>query len=148
MATAIARADDAARIRGLLETWADATRAKDIDGIMAAYAPDVLAFDCHGQLRFKGADALRKHLEACLPCMQGPMTFEFHDLDITAQGDIGFCHYLALCGGTGPDGKEHRGWLRVTACFRRTSGTWKIVHEHCSAPFDPPSGRARLDLKP
>ena len=135
-------------IRGLLQSWANATRARDVDAIMAACAPEILAFDCHGRLRFKGADAYRGHLEACLPCMEGRMTFELHDLDVTAQGDVGFCHHPARCGGTGRDGREHGGWLRGTACFRRTGGTWQIVHEHFSAPFDPASGRALLDLRP
>lgn len=148
MATVRTEADDTAQIRDLLEIWAAALRAKDVDAIMATHASDVVAFDCHGPLRMKGEDAFRRHLEACLPCVQGPMIFEMHDLDITAQGDLGFCHYLARCGATGPDGTEHRSWFRGTACFRRTRGAWAIVHAHFSAPFDPPSGRALLDLAP
>jgi hypothetical protein len=38
--------------------------------------------------------------------------------------------------------------MRVTVCFRNTEGTWMIVHEHFSAPFDPQSGKALLDLEP
>jgi ketosteroid isomerase-like protein len=64
------------------------------------------------------------------------------------QHDVAFCHYLARCGATGADGREHRCWLRGTTCLRRTGGTWRIVHAHCSAPFDPRSGRALLDLVP
>jgi hypothetical protein len=79
---------------------------------MASHSADVLAFDCHSQLEFKGADAYRRHLEACMPCMQGPMLFELHDLNIVAQDDVAFCHYLALCGATGADGTENRCWLR------------------------------------
>jgi ketosteroid isomerase-like protein len=95
-----------------------------------------------------GADAYRRHLEACMPCMQGPMVFELHDLNIVAQDDLAFCHYLALCGATGADGKERRCWLRGTTCLRKSDGTWRIVHAHCSAPFDPLSGTAMLDLVP
>jgi ketosteroid isomerase-like protein len=80
--------------------------------------------------------------------MQGPMLFELHDLNVVAQDGVAFCHYLALCGATGAHGKERRCWLRGTACLRRTGGTWKIVHAHCSAPFDPLSARALLDLVP
>ena len=36
--------------------------------------------------------------------------------------------------------------MRVTVRFRKTNGTWMIVHEHFSAPFDPESGKALLDL--
>ena len=84
----IENADDEAGIRARLDQWATGLRAKDIDAIMAAHAPDLLSFDCHSQLRLKGAQAYRTHLEACLPCMQGPMMFEMHDLEITAQGDL------------------------------------------------------------
>jgi ketosteroid isomerase-like protein len=137
-----------AEVGARLEDWAAALRAKDVDRIIASHSADVLAFDCHSQLEFKGADAYRRHLEACMPCMQGPMLFELHDLNILAQDDLAFCHYLALCGATGADGAEHRCWLRGTTCLRRTGGTWRIVHAHCSAPFDPMSGKAMLDLAP
>ena len=148
MALRLTRTDGEAQVRALLDDWASATRAKDIDGILASCAPDVLGFDCHSRLQLVGAEAYRKHLEACLPCMQGPMIFEIHDLDVTAEGDLAFCHYLARCGGTGPDGQEHVGWLRGTSCLRRTGGRWRIVHEHFSAPFDPASGRALLEFEP
>ena len=144
----IENADDEAGIRARLDQWATGLRAKDIDAIMAAHAPDLLSFDCHSQLRLKGAQAYRTHLEACLPCMQGPMMFEMHDLEITAQGDLGFCPFLARCGATGAHGDEHVSWLRATVCLRNTNGEWMIVHGHLSAPFDPESGRGLLDLEP
>ena len=59
-----------------------------------------------------------------------------------------FCHYLFHFGGTGPDGKENIGWMRVAVCFRKTNGTLMIVHEHFSAPFDPESGKGLLGLEP
>ena len=137
-----------AEIRARIDDWAKATRAKDVDAIMASYAPDTLSFDCHSHLQFKGAAALRKHLEACMPCMQGPMSFEIHDLNVAAHGDVAFCHYLARYGATGPSGEEHAGWLRVTVCLRKVWGAWLIVHDHCSVPFDPQSGKAMLDQAP
>ena len=148
MAMENAQANDEARIRARLEERAKATRAKDIEGIMACYASQTLSFDCHSQLQFQGAAALRQHLEACMPCMQGPMGFEIHDLKVAAHGDVAFCHYLARYRATGPGGEEHAGWLRVTACLRKLGGQWLIVHDHCSMPFDARSGRALLDLEP
>ena len=137
-----------AEIRARIEEWAEATRAKDVDRIMASYAPGTLSFDCHSQLQLKGAAALRQHLEACMPCMRGPMSFELHDLSVAAHGDVGFCHYLARDGATGPAGEQHTGWLRVTVCLRNVNGAWLIVHDHCSVPFDPQSGKAMLDVAP
>jgi ketosteroid isomerase-like protein len=95
-------------VRARLDEWAAALRAKDVDGIMASHSADVVAFDCHSQLQFRGADACRRHLEPCMPCLKGPMVFELHDLNIVAQDKVAFCHYLALCGGTGAYRKKHR----------------------------------------
>jgi ketosteroid isomerase-like protein len=39
-------------------------------------------------------------------------------------------------------------WVRATLCFRKTNGKWVVTHQHLSAPFDPASGQASLDLKP
>jgi ketosteroid isomerase-like protein len=83
-----------------------------------------------------------------MPCMQGPMRFEIHDLDIAAHGDVAFSHFLARFGATGLSGEEHTGWLRVTVCLRKIAGEWLIVHDHCSVPFNPETGQAMLDLAP
>jgi uncharacterized protein (TIGR02246 family) len=148
MTTVPTKADDETQIRARLDDWAKAARAKDIDAVMSHYAPDVVAFDAIAALQFKGAEAYRKHWEACLTMCSGPTTFEIHHPDITARDDVAFGHYLCRCGGTGPDGKEHIGWMRATVCFRKTNGEWVIVHEHFSAPFDPQSGKALCDLEP
>lgn len=132
-------------VRALIDDWAQATRAKDVERIIACHAPGARSFDCHSHFQFEGASALRQHLEACMTCMQGPMTFEIHDLELAAHGDVAFGHYLARFGATGVSGEEHTGWLRGTVCLRKLEGRWLIVHDHCSAPFDPESGKAFFD---
>ena len=108
MTLQMTRTDQKAEIRRLLEDWARAARAGDLEGIMAAYAPDILSFDAIAQLQVKGADAYRKHWEMCVEMCSSPMTFEIHDLGIEAGDDVAFAHYLLRCGGTGPDGKADR----------------------------------------
>lgn len=138
-----------AEIHELVDTWLKAAKTKDIDGIMSFYAPDVLAFDAISQLQFKGAEAYRTHWEACLSmCSTGEMIFEVHDLKIVAGDEVAFSHCLNWCGGKDENGQEKAGWMRMTACYRKTSGKWKIVHEHFSVPFDMESGQALFDLKP
>lgn len=135
-------------IRNLVNSWLKAVLDGNMDAIVSHYAPDILAFDAVSQLQFKGVDAYRQHWEACLALCPGPMIFEIHDLSIVAGNDVAFCHALNRCGGTGENGEEKVGWMRMTACYRRLNGQWKIVHEHFSAPFDIESGRALLDLTP
>ncbi|HEX5078578.1 MAG TPA: nuclear transport factor 2 family protein [Geminicoccaceae bacterium] len=146
-ATTLERTDEA-EIRGLIEDWAEAARAWDIDRIMAAYTPDILAFDAIARLQFKGAQAYREHWQACMAMCPGLMIFEIHGLEIEAVDDIAFGHYLVRCGTVGDDGREDAGFMRATFCCRRTGKMWKIAHEHFSAPFDPASGEALLKLAP
>lgn len=134
-------------IRRQLEDWADAVRAKDVPRIFAHYAPDIVAFDAIAQLQFKGADAYRAHWEACVAMCSGPMTFEIHELQIFAGEELAFAHALNRCGGTGPDGKMHCGWMRFSSGYRKQHGQWRVVHEHFSAPFDPLSDKT-LWLEP
>lgn len=134
-------------IRNVLEDWASAVRAKDIDRIVAHYAPDIVAFDAIAKLQFKGVDAYRTHWKTCITMCDGPMIFELHELQITAGEDLAFVHALNRCGGTGPDGKEMTAWMRMTACYRKTHGKWQVVHERFSAPFDPESAKV-LWLEP
>ena len=148
MTMAATRQSAEARIRELIDEWARGVRAKDIDAILAHYASDIVAFDGIGPLQLIGKDAYRKHWKTCLAMCSGPMTFEVHDLDIEAGDDLAFAHYLSRCGGTGTDGKEQAGWFRATVCLRNTRGRWQVAHEHFSAPFDPESGKALLDLEP
>jgi ketosteroid isomerase-like protein len=111
------------------------------------YAPDIVAFDAIAQLQFKGVEAYRKHWEACLSMCPGPMIFEIHELTITAADDVAFGHYLTRCGAI-ENGEEKASWMRVTVGYRKTNGEWMIVHEHFSAPFDPHSSKALLELEP
>jgi uncharacterized protein (TIGR02246 family) len=148
MATATIERTAEAQIRGLIEDWAKAAGTFDIDRVMEAYAPDILAFDAIAKLQFKGAQAYREHWQACAAMCPGPMIFEVHDLAIEAGDDFAFGHYLVRCGTIGEDGKEQAGYMRATVCCRRTSGQWKIAHEHFSAPFDPESSQALLGLEP
>ena len=46
-------------IRGLLDGWAEAIRAKDINRRMSNYAQDVVLFDVVDPLRYVGSDAVK-----------------------------------------------------------------------------------------
>jgi ketosteroid isomerase-like protein len=78
----------------------------------------------------------------------GPGVFDFHEMRIVAGDNSAFAHWLAHCGGTGPDGVLKTCWMRVSAGYQRVGGEWKVVHEHWSAPFDMETGAGLFDLKP
>jgi uncharacterized protein (TIGR02246 family) len=144
----IAQRAENEQIRALIEGWRHAARAREIEGLLAHHDRDLVAFDCHSQMQLRGLEAFRQHMQACFSSTQGPMTIEVRDLDITAGDRVAFCHYFARCGCTGEEGSEHACWLRVTLGLVRRGDGWSVTHLHCSAPFEPESGRAIVDVPP
>jgi uncharacterized protein (TIGR02246 family) len=137
-----------AQIRQLIDGWAKALRAKDINVLMSYYTPDIVLFDLPPPLEYRGADAYRKNWEEWLPSFQGPVGYEIRDLSITTGDDVAFCHSLNRISGTRTKGEETDVWVRATVGFRKIDGKWMITHEHLSVPFDMETNQALFDLKP
>lgn len=135
-------------LRKTFGEWHKAVLAMDVGRIMTHYADDVVAYDAIVKLQFRGAEAYGKHWQSCFDMCPGTMIFNVEDLTVAASGDTGFCHCLTWCGMRAPDGSEKTGWMRMTACYRKIAGRWRITHEHFSVPFDMESGKALFDLQP
>ena len=143
-----AKNDDEAEVRQLLDVWAKAFQARDVNAIAALYAPDVVAYDVVPPLQYVGWDAYRKDYEEVLAQYKGPLEVEFRDVHISVQGDLAFEWYLARIGGTLANGEKSSIWMRVTSAFRKSNGKWLDIHDHTSVPADMATGKAKLDLKP
>ncbi|QXE11279.1 MULTISPECIES: YybH family protein [Pseudomonas] len=135
-------------IQALINTYREAVMTKNVDKVMALYADDIVSFDAIKALQFKGKAAYRAHWEACMQMCPGPHVFEFHEIAIETADNLAFAHWVTHCGGTNDKGETQSCWMRATACYRPVNGTWKIVHEHWSAPFDPMSGSTLFDVQP
>jgi uncharacterized protein (TIGR02246 family) len=137
-----------AQIRALMDEWIEAVRARDLDKLMALYAPDVLIFDMMPPLHFVGAARHREHYAGWFSSWQGPIGCERRDLTITAGEDVAFAGCLTHNSGTGANGEKQDFWVRVTVGLRKIDGQWKATHEHVSLPFDMETMKACVDLKP
>lgn len=139
-----------AEIRQLLARWEKAFRAKDLDAVMAVYAPGatVVAFDVVPPLEKVGRESYRKNYEEFFAMYDGPLDVEFRDLRIVAGKDVAFVHSLERMSGTLKGGQKSALWLRVTSGIQKINGQWLIVHDHVSVPADFESGKAALNLKP
>jgi len=142
------KAIEDAQIRRLLEDWADAILSKNLDLLMACYAPDMTAFDMIPPLQFTGKDAYRANWQMGFDCCQESAKFETHDLHLTVGDEVAYCHRLIGMRGKTPDGQDFDNWSRWTTCFRKIDGRWLITHEHVSVPIDMESGKGLMDLKP
>lgn len=139
---------DEGEIRQLVDNWTKALSAKDIEGLMSHYAPDILLFDLAPPLQYRGAEAYRKNWEEWLSSFEGPVGYEISDLSITAGHDVAFCHSLNRISGTRINGEQTDVWVRATVGFRKIDGNWMVTHEHFSVPFNMETFEAELDLKP
>ncbi len=142
------RTNDEAEIRRSIDHFAGAFRAKDVEGVMSVFAPDIVSYDIVPPLRAAGAEAFVKHWQEFFESYRTPLDVEFPDVSIAAGGDVAFSHCLHRVKGTTKTGRQTDWWLRWTACWRKRNGNWLIVHEQVSVPVDFESGRALMDLKP
>lgn len=143
------RGDEAA-IRAVLNHWAEAFRARNVDGIMSVYAPGdaVVAYDIVPPLEYRGNDAYRKDYEQFLAMFDGPLGLEFREMRIVAGHDVAFMNSLEHMTGNMKGGQKMDTWVRATSGFQKIDGKWKIVHDHISVPTEFDAGKAVLDLKP
>lgn len=127
-------ANDEARIRTVLEGWAEATRRDARDEILANHHEDVLIYDVLPPMKYEGAAAYRESWDEWQPETQGDMVFELEDLRVVPGREVAFAHAFLRCGGTTPEGREFRDLVRATFCLRKQDDRWLVVHQHVSAP--------------
>ena len=137
-----------ALIRQRVEDLAKAIRARDIDGVISLYAPNIVSFDIDPPLRYGGADNKRRAWQEFSAIYTGPIAYEVRDLNVTTHGELAFVHSLNHVKGTLASGHITDMWVRWTACFRRIDGVWLVVHDHVSVPADLKHGQAVLNLTP
>lgn len=135
-------------VRQRVEEWARAVGAKDIEGVMSLYVPDIVSFDLNPPLRYGGTETKRKAWQAMFATYAGPIGYEVHELKVTAHGELAFAHSLNCVSGTLANGHTSEMWVRWTGCFRRVDRIWLIAHDHVSVPADLEHGKAALHLKP
>jgi ketosteroid isomerase-like protein len=135
-------------VRVLLDSQAEAMRAKDLDRLMSFYSPDIAYFDVVPPLRFVGSDALRGRFSQWFAGFKGSIDMQIRDLNISTSGDIAVAYWLSRARGTLKNGNEVGSWVRATNCCQRSNHGWLITHEHVSLPVDVESGSAAADLVP
>ncbi len=129
-----APSDDEAQVRQLIERWAAAVRARDIEGAVAAHAPDILMFDVPPPLQLRGTDDYRDSWPALFEWFGNEGRFDLDELDVVAGRDVAYAHAIVNCAGVNPDGSEDPTVVRLTVCLRKIDGAWTITHEHHSLP--------------
>ena len=119
---------DEFQIRTLVEDWAKAVRAKDMDGALANHTSDIVMFDVPMPLQSKGLEAYRKTWDLFFDHSPGGAgSFEVTELQITAGESTAYAHAILRVGDFN---------ARLTIGLRKERGRWLIAHEHHSYPLD------------
>jgi uncharacterized protein (TIGR02246 family) len=125
--------DDDNQIRELIERWAAAVHAGDMDGVLADHAGDIVMFDVpppHDGVR--GIGAYRETWPPFFEWQAQGASFEIVELDVTAGEDVAYAYALLRCGRPEEFAEHPERRLRLTLGLRRDGGRWVVAHEHHS----------------
>jgi len=128
---------DKQEIRTLIERWAAAVHARDMDTVLADHAADIVMFDVpppHDGVR--GIDAYRESWPPFFEFQARGASFEIVELEITAGADVAYAHALLRCGMPDELAANPANRLRLTLGLRKEQGRWVVAHEHHSYPLE------------
>ncbi len=149
LATAQAKSGgDKAAIQALYKEFNDAFNKKDVNRIMAVYAPDTFVFDVVPPRAYPSWNAYKKNWEDLFTQFPGPVTNSLSDLNITVVGTVAYARSIDDSIITAKDGSKSHVVVRSTDVLRKINGKWRIVQEHNSVPVDLSTGKADLLSQP
>jgi len=123
------------QIKTLIENWAAAVRNKDMEGILAHHAADVVMFDVPPPFQSRGIDAYRKTWDVFFKYTK-PGVFDILELHITADEHVAFAYATMKCADKSAGGDYVELPFRLTIGLKKTDDQWVIVHEHHSVPAE------------
>jgi uncharacterized protein (TIGR02246 family) len=123
-------------IRQLVERWARAVHAGDLEGVLADHAADIVMFDVPPpDDGVRGIDAYRDCWPPFFEWQRQGAVFELAELAVTAGAEVAYAHALLRCGTPDELVQEPDRRLRLTLGLRREDGHWVVAHEHHSFPL-------------
>jgi ketosteroid isomerase-like protein len=133
--SASAPASARAEVMALEKSYMEAFNAKNVDAIMACYAPGrrLFVFDAVPPREYIGWDAY-----------PGPVSETMSEANVVVAGSVAYGHNVQTGYFTDKNGSRVNATVRVTDVFRKIKGKWLIVQEHVSFPVDIATGKADL----
>ena len=125
-------------MEAMLEAYAAAVRAKDVEAFVGLYEDDVRTFDLWGVWEYDGKTALREMVTEWFGSLADDeeVAVRFDDVRTQAGPDVAAVSAFTTFAAVAPDGTESRSMNnRLTWVLQKQAdGSWKIAHEHTSAP--------------
>ena len=138
LAAASPGSGDVAAITKLEQQFIAAFNAKDVNKVMAVYAPgdQLFVFDVGTPRQHVGWADYKKDWEHAFADSPGPVHFDISDLAVTAVGPVAYGHSIQSGYFTDKSGKRQDMVVRVSDVYRKQNGKWLIVQEDVSVPID------------
>jgi uncharacterized protein (TIGR02246 family) len=125
-------------VEEMLEAYAAAVRAKDVDALVRLYEDDIRTFDLWSVWAYDGKPEFREMVRQWFISLPEDEMVEVEFAEVRTQsGDgVGGLSAFTTFRAVSPDGKELRSMNnRLTWVLRKDAdGVWQIAHEHTSAP--------------
>ena len=124
---------DEAEIRGVIERWATAVQARDLDGVVACHSENMVMFDVPRPSELRGIGAYKASWPPFFKWQRDhDGVFEIVSLDVTAGAETAYAHGLLICASRREQPVHPDAYLRLTVGLIKQGGRWQIAHEHHS----------------
>jgi uncharacterized protein (TIGR02246 family) len=129
---------DTKSVLALLEAYQAAVHAKNADAFAALYDADVRVFDMWGAWSCEGIAAWRAMAADWFGSLgTDSVVVGVDDARVQVAQDLASVQAFLTFTGVSALGETLRAMdNRLTWVLQRRGGTWKVVHEHTSAPAD------------
>jgi ketosteroid isomerase-like protein len=134
-------------IERMLDSYVAAVHSKNVDAFITLYRENLRVFDMWDRWTYDGLDAWRAMAVDWFSSLGAErVAVEFEDVQTIVTGDLAVLHAILTIRGLSAEGDELRAMSnRLTWALQKESGgSWKVVHEHTSAPADFDTGKVIL----
>lgn len=130
----------------VLDAYKQAVFTKDIDAFLALYDGDVHVFDMWDSWSLHGINTWREMAVSWFSSLGDErVVVDFKESSTTHIGELAIGYATLTYTAISSDDKKLRSLSnRITMALRRTGESWKVFHEHTSAPIDHQSTKAIL----
>lgn len=130
----------------LLDVYKESVLTKNVDAFIAIYDDDLHVFDMWGKWSIRGIEAWRNMaVEWFTSIGKERVVVNVEEAETNQMGELAVGHAILTYTAMSEDGKKLRSLNnRISVGLRKKGGSWKIFHEHTSAPIDHQSMKALL----
>ena len=123
-------------IARVLQSYAAAVLAGDVEAFMRLYDPRVRVFDAWGVWSYEGSAAWRRAVEGWFGSLGNEkVKVTFDDVQTSAGRESSMVTAVVTYAGVSAEGRELRAMQNRLTWVLRTTDDLRIVHEHTSAPI-------------